>query len=438
MSVLKVRVLVVFKPYRVILNLPGSLAFTLTGLLARMPMSMIGLGIVLLVSGTTGSYGIAGTVTASYVIAMAVFGPLQARLVDRYGQARTLPLFTVGSAISLGLLVVAVQAGIGTPVPQLLAALGGVSAPLVGSYVRARWTHQLKGKPELHTAYSLEALFDEVVFMVGPPLVTFLAAGVHPAAGIASALVFGLVGGLVFAAQRSTEPPVQPRTRAGGPKPALDWATLAPATAACFGLGVLFGSAEIVVVAVATEAGQRALAGWLIAGWATGSMLSALITGTMKLKSSPFTRFRLGLTAMTLTMVPLPFLSNLGVLAVFMFLAGFAISPTLVASVGIVEQTTPTARLSEGIAWTTTGLAGGVALGAAVVGQVIDRFGGHPGFYVPLIAGAVAAVVAWLSRRPTVKPAIYATEPEADAPSDPNPATAASDVTTPAAVAREG
>jgi MFS family permease len=431
MSVLKVRVRIVFKPYRTILNLPGSLAFTLTGLVARMPMSMIGLGIVLLVSGITGSYGIAGTVTAAYVVAMAVFGPMQARVVDRYGQARSLPVFQVGSTVALGLLVVAIQTGAPTPVPQLLAALAGAASPQIGSYVRSRWTYQLKGKPELHTAYSLEALFDEVVFMVGPPLVTFLATGIHPAAGLGSALVFGLVGGLVFAAQRRTQPPVQPRTNDSRPKPALDWATLMPATAACFGLGVLFGSAEIVVVAVASEAGERALAGWLIAGWATGSMLSALITGTMKLKSSPFMRFRVGLTAMTLTMVPLPFLGNLGVLAVFMFLAGFAISPTLVASVGIVEQTTPTARLSEGIAWTTTGLAGGVALGAAVVGQVIDRFGGHPGFYVPLVAGAVAALVAWLSRKPSPgRPVMHATE-------DPEPAAAAA-AAAPATVAREG
>lgn len=384
------------RPYLTILRRPGALAFTATGLVARMPMAMLGLGLVLLVTGTHGSYGLAGTVTAAYVLAMAIAGPFQARLVDRFGQGRTIPLLALGFAVSTGGLVVAVTSGSPTPLPQAMAVLAGVSYPLVGTYVRARWTHRLRGTPELHTAYALEALLDEVVFMLGPPLVTLLATSIHPVAGVLSALVFGVAGGLAFAALRGTEPPVLRRTSTAAARARLPWATLAPAAAACAGIGVLLGGAEIVVVAVATEQGQRPAAGLLLAGWAAGSMLAALIVGALSLRGSPFTRFRLGLLAMTLTMVPMPFVDNLVLLGGFLFLAGFSVAPTLVASVGIVERSAPESRLSEGIAWTTTGLAAGVAVGAAVVGQVIDGYGGSAGFLVSLVAGVVSTALAFV------------------------------------------
>src|SRR5690606_23384616 len=197
----------------------------------------------------------------AYVLAMAAAGPFQARMVDRLGQGRTIPLLALGFGVSTGGLVVAVGSGTPSPVPQAIAVVAGASYPLVGTYVRARWTHRLRGTPELHTAYALEALFDEVVFMVGPPLVTLLATTFHPVAGVLSALVFGVAGGLAFAALRGTEPPVLRRTSRAAAKARMPWTVLAPTTVACAGIGVLLGGAEIVVVAVATEQEQRPAAG---------------------------------------------------------------------------------------------------------------------------------------------------------------------------------
>lgn len=405
-------------PYRTILRMPGTLAFSSIGWFARLPMSMVGLGIVLLVSAATGSYALAGSVSAAYIVGAAVFGPLQARLVDRLGQAKVLPAIAVLNALALGGLVLAVQAGIGAPLPQALALIAGSTSPVIGSYVRARWTHLLEGRSELHTAYALEALLDEVVFMIGPPLATLLATALDPAAGLVAALVFGLIGALLLAAQRRTEPPVYQRSRDGTTKRPLGWSALGPAVVACVGLGALFGSVEVVVVAVTTEQGQRPFSGVLLAIWATGSMLSALIIGTLRLRSTAFTRFRIGATAMALTMLPLPFISHLGLLGVVLFLAGFAISPTMIAAIGIVERTVHASRRNEGIAWVSTGLNAGVALGAAIVGPVIDGFGGSVGFFVPLGAGLLAAGVAWIGRSPHAESGSTSTsgsEPEPDA-----------------------
>ena len=69
--------------YRRVLALPGALVFSMSGLVARLPISMVSLGIVLLVSTRTGSYALAGSVSASYLVANAVFAVFQARQVDR-------------------------------------------------------------------------------------------------------------------------------------------------------------------------------------------------------------------------------------------------------------------------------------------------------------------------------------------------------------------
>jgi predicted MFS family arabinose efflux permease len=94
-------------------------------------------------------------------------------------------------------------------------------------------------------------------------------------------------------------------------------------------------------------------------------------------------------------MVPLPFVNGFWLLGLFLFLAGFAISPTLIASVAWIEQTVPATRITEGITIVTTGLAAGVAPGAAVVGFVVDRYGASASYWVPAGAGLVGAAVAF-------------------------------------------
>ena len=79
-----------FGAYRQVLGTPAARAFTAAGFVARLPMSMTGLGIVLLVSLTTGSYGRAGLVTAAATLTSAVAAPLWGRLIDRVGQAPVL------------------------------------------------------------------------------------------------------------------------------------------------------------------------------------------------------------------------------------------------------------------------------------------------------------------------------------------------------------
>jgi MFS family permease len=383
-----------FATYRRVLGLPGALVFSLSGLVARLPISMVSLGIVLLVSTRTGSYSLAGSVSASYLIANAVFAVVQARLVDRIGQGRVLPSAITLFAVGLALLMVAVDAEWPVPVPHLFAALSGAALPQVGSSVRARWSYVVPERRDLQTAFAFEAVVDESVFMIGPTLVTLLATAVHPLAGLTSAIVAGLVGTAVLVSQKSTEPPPTggARGHAGGP---IAWSVLGPLVVCACTMGMLFGGAEVATVAFADEHGAKALSGVLLAIWALGSLLSGLATGTVHLKAAPATRFRWGLLLLGFLMVPLPFVTGFALLAVVLFLAGFAISPTLIASVAWIEETVPAGRITEGITLFTTGLAAGVAPGAAIVGVVVDSSGASAAYWVTAAAGLLGAAVAF-------------------------------------------
>jgi MFS family permease len=385
----------VLSPYRRVLSLPGALAFTLTGLVARLPISMVSLGIVMLISLTGGSYGYAGTVSAANVLAAAAFSPWQGRLADRFGQHRVLPVTITVFGVAIAGLIAAVELGAATPVPHILAALAGAVYPPIGSCVRARWAHQLTGTPGLQTAYALEAVVDEAIFMTGPVIVTLLATAVDPLAGLGSAALFGMLGTYAFAAQRRTEPPVITAS-AGDPSVApIGWRTLLPVCLAAVCLGTLFGSNEVVTFAFARSQGHAGATGVLLAIWALGSLLAGVLTGMVNWKLTPVQRFRRGMIAMAIVMLPLVIAGNLVVLGLLLFLAGFAISPTLVASASYVESMVPATRLTESIAWVNTGLAVGIAPGAAIAGHVIDSFGAAAGFWVPALAGITGAVVAF-------------------------------------------
>jgi MFS family permease len=407
--------------YRQVLADPRARAFTAAGLVARLPMSMTGIGIVLLVSLTSGSFGRAGLVTAVGTVTGAIAAPLWGRVIDRVGQARVLVTAALVNSASMTLLIISVLEE-WPLVVSLLAAVGvGVGFSSAGSCVRARWSHRLKDSPLLNTAFAVEAVFDEVVFIVGPVLVTLLATTWHPALGVGVAAALGLIGALALAVQRQTQPPPQPRS-SQGPRTRMPVGTLLAISAACFALGGLFGAMEVAVVAFAQEAGVLGLTGVILMCWAAGSLLSGVVTGTITWRASPARRFRIGALALALSLVPLPFVDQPIVMAGLLAISGMAIAPTLIASVAVTQEAVLPNRLTEALGWTSTGLAGGVAAGAAGVGWLIDYSGSTAGFWGVVGFGLlliIAAVFVRSSRPTPVEPGLSsattgspATEPE--------------------------
>src|SRR2546430_4239808 len=184
-----------------------------------MPMSMFGLGTVLLISAVTGRYGVAGTVSAVGSLGYAFTSPRVARAVDSYGQRRVLlPLLTVFT-VATALLIVTVELKLPTWAFFVPGAVAGSAMPSLGAMVRARWSVLLTGSPRLHAAFSFESVADELCFIIGPAAVTLLATEDFPAPGVGVAAVLCLAGTLWFAAQRGTQPVVAAPERGKGSPP---------------------------------------------------------------------------------------------------------------------------------------------------------------------------------------------------------------------------
>lgn len=383
--------------YRRVLSLPGALSFSATGVVARLPISMMTLGIVLLVSTLSGSYALAGQVSAAYIIGNAVVAVPHGRLADRWGQRPVLYADAVVFALATGMLVQAVTHDWPTPWPHLWAALAGVSLPQIGSLVRARWAYLLSDARQRHTAFSIESVADEIVFVTGPTLVTFLATVFAPQAGLVIAALMGTVGTVALALQRRTEPPATPRNDEAATT-ALRWRVLLPLTVAGVMLGGLFGALEVATVAASEDAGHKAVSGLLLAVFSFGSLLAGVITGALHWKASLLRRYRYGMTALAAAMLALPFLGSLAVLAAVLFVVGLALAPTLIAGFSLLEVTSPRGRLTESMAFLQTGISAGIAPGAWLAGVVADRDGGSAAFWVCFGSAALGALCSLAAR----------------------------------------
>ncbi|RKE21558.1 MFS transporter [Streptomyces sp. TLI_171] len=388
--------------YRQIFAAPGSLAFSSSGLIARLPISMTGIGIVTMLSQMKGTFWLGSALSATLAVSAAVLGPWISRLVDRHGQRRVaLPATLVTVLAAAGLLL---GARAGAPDWTLFVLAAGMGAmPSTGSMVRARWAHLYRDEPpKLHTAYSFEAVADEVCFIVGPILAVALATTVFPESGVLAAGLFLVVGILLFTAQRRTEPPVHPAARHAGGS-VIGNRGLQILVLTLVATGGVFGSVEVVTVAFAKAQGHTGASGPVLAVYALGSCLAGAVFGTLKLTGSMARRFLIGVSVMAAGMVPLILAAKLlhGGAAlvgagVALFLSGLAISPTLITAMALVERLVPAAQLTEGMTWTTTGMALGVAVGSSAAGLVVDASGAANGYWVPVAAATAGALAGYL------------------------------------------
>ncbi|NUP47043.1 MAG: MFS transporter [Catenulispora sp.] len=388
----------VAKHYARIFRAPGSKGFSSAAFVGRLPMSMLGLGTILMIKESTGKYALAGVVAGTLALVQAFFGPFLARLVDRYGQAEVVfPMLAV-SVAALCSLMLCVRFDEPTWSWFASAALAGAFLPNVGALVRARWTKVYTGTRQLHTAYSFEAVMDEVVFMIGPILVTFLTLQVHHEAGVGLATALLAAGTTAFLAQRRSQPAPHPPEHHTGPA-AIAVPGMRVVLVCAIAIGVMFGSVEVVTVAFTEEHGHSDWAGLLLAVYAVGSFIAGLIFGALHWNVPLARRVVLLLAAVLVTSAPMALAPNIGALALVLLLAGFAISPTLITLVALVEYLVPAARLTEGMVIETTGAALGITTGSAVSGWVIDKSGAHTAYLVPVAGSALALLTALLGSR---------------------------------------
>ncbi|MFB7505475.1 MFS transporter [Streptomyces broussonetiae] len=390
-------------PYRALFAAPGTKAFSAAGLLGRMPLSMMGIGVVTMISQLTGRYGLAGALSATIALSAAAIGPQISRLVDQYGQRRVLrPATLVALAAAAGLLLAAHG---GWPDWVLFACAAGIgSVPSLGAMIRARWAALYRGTPKLHTAYSFESVVDEICFIFGPIISIGLSTAWFPEAGPLLAACFLAAGVFWLTTQRATEPEPHPREHHGGGS-ALRSAGLQVLVATFVATGAIFGAVDVVTVAFADERGHKGAASLVLALYAAGSCAAGVVFGLLRFAGAPERRWLLGVAGMAVSMIPLLLVGNLPLLAVALFVAGLSIAPTMITTMSLIEEHVPRAKLTEGMTWVSTGLAVGVALGSSAAGWVIDAAGARAGYGVPAVSGTVAVAVGFLGYRRLRRPA---------------------------------
>ncbi|MBJ7903768.1 MFS transporter [Streptomyces sp. DSM 110735] len=391
-------------PYRALFAEPGTKGFAVAGFVGRMPLSMMGIGVITMISQLTGRYGLAGALTATIALSAAVLGPQISRLVDRYGQRRVLrPATLVALGAATGLLLAAHFRWPDWTLFVFSAAIGSV--PSLGAMVRARWAALYGGTPKLHTAYSFESVVDEVCFIVGPIVSVGLSTAWFPEAGPLLAACFLAVGVFWLTAQRATEPVPHPRDENHVGGSVLRSKGLQVLVAAFAATGTIFGAVDVATVAFAEERGHKGAASVVLAVYAAGSCTAGLVFGLLRFAGRPERRWVLGLATMAVSMIPLLLVGNLPLLAVALFVAGLSVAPTMITTMSLIEEHVPRANLTEGMTWVGTGLAVGVALGSSAAGWVIDAAGARAGYGVPAAAGAVAVAVGFLGYRRLSRPA---------------------------------
>jgi len=386
--------------FRVALSTPGVRAFTSAGLIARLPIAMIALATVLLVSNQTGSYAYAGLLSALFALTAALVSIGTSRWADAVGQTRVLRVLAVSHSSLLIAFTSAIVLRWPTAVQILLVMAAGASSPAIGSFVRARWAALKRGPETARIGFAWESILDEVIFTIGPLITTFVAFGY----GFATPLwiAAGLVGfgSLWLSCARRTTPPVHTLTEHSMSfSSVLKAPGLRPVVVSALGLGTLFGSLDVGVVAFTAEQGTGTFTGIVLAAFAATSMVGGVLYGIRSWPGGVVRQTQAAAAALVLVMLSMPLVPNNLALTVVAALAGFCVAPALIGLFTMASALVPPRHVTEGLTWTNSGLAAGFATGSALGGILIDSLGTRYGLVLGLVGALLAASAVWSRAR---------------------------------------
>jgi MFS family permease len=391
--------------YAAVLRAPHVTALIVATLLARFPIGINALAIVLYLRAERGSFAVAGAVAGALAAGSGVGAPIQGRLVDILGQRRVLVPLAIVHAAALGALVASAEAGAATAALVACGLVAGFAIPPTSSVLRSMWPSLLRDRPELlQAAYALDSVMIELIFIVGPLLTAAIATVSSPQAALGVSAASVMAGTLAF----TTLPP----SRAMRPDPHRPRAGLLGALSSpgvrtlvliSLPAGVGIGICEVALPAFSDASGAAATAGLLLALWSFGSAAGGLAYGALP-NRPPLNRVHLAVTTLLpLSLLPLAAAPSVGVMALLVLPAGMFIAPLLATRNEMVGWLAPEGARTEAYTWPLTAFVGGIAIGAALAGAIVEAASWRTAF---LAAGAIAALGAVIAvgRRDTVAP----------------------------------
>ncbi|MFI0514835.1 MFS transporter [Streptomyces sp. WSLK1-5] len=389
----------------------------LTGtLVGRLPNATAAIAIVLFVRAEGGTYSLAGVLAAVYGVANAVGQPVLGRLVDLHGQPRVQLPSAVLSALAMALF-----AATGTdPLPLAYAAVAaaGLFTPPLEGGLRALWPSVLRREDQVHTAYAMDAVAQEVMFTVGPLLVTLCVSLWSAQAALVVLNVIGVLGALSVV--------VSPPSRAwrSGPREAhwlgaLRSAGLLALLGAFLFVGIALGSITVASVPYADEHGGDAVYGWLMAGIGLGALVGGTVYGARQWAGEPARRLRVLVGLLAVCYLPLTLMPGAVAMTLLMVLAGVFLAPVIACAFVLVDRHAPTGTVTEAFSWLVTTFTVGASVGTGLAGPVVEGGGALWGFAVPAVAGGVSLVVLLATGRVLAAPARQAVV-AASSENDPN------------------
>jgi MFS family permease len=395
------------RQYLQILRTPHVGRLFAASLLARLPMGINGLAVVLLVKAETGSFGAAGAAAGALALGSGLCAPLTARLIDALGTRTLLVLATVSAA---GLLALIALARAGAPTGTLVAAafVAGGAFPPTSSVLRAQYPRLFGDRPTLmQGAFALDSVLTESIFTVAPLLTAALVVAFEPAAALLVSGVAIVAGtfALVAALPPSDDAPAveagdAARSRLG----ALAVPGIRTLVGSMLPVGFAFGALEVALPAFADHEGRPELAGVLVALWALGSVAGGLTYGARPRRGSlASVHLRVALF-LPLSFLPMALATSPATMALLVIPAGVLIAPLIATRNELAGMVAPEGARTEAYTWPLTALVAGIALGAATSGALADATSWQTAVLAAAIAAGVGAAVS-TGRRATLVPA---------------------------------
>ncbi|MFK4120739.1 MFS transporter [Streptomyces longwoodensis] len=378
------------------------LAGTLVG---RLPNATAAIAVVLFVRAEGGSYSLAGALAAVYGVANAVGQPVLGRLVDLHGQPRVQLPAALASALAM-----AVFAFTGLdPLPLAYAAVGaaGLFTPPLEGGLRALWPSVLRREDQVHTAYAMDAIAQEVMFTVGPLLVTLCVSLWSAGAALLVLNVLGVLGALSVVVSAPS------RAWRSAPREA-HWlgALRSPGLLVLLGaflfIGMALGSITVASVPYADDHGGDGVYGWLMAALGLGALLGGSVYGARTWPGAPERRLRVLVALLAVCYLPLMLMPGAVAMVALTALAGVFLAPAIACAFVIVDRHAPSGTVTEAFSWLVTTFTVGASVGTGVAGPVVEAGGARWGFAVPGAAGAVSLLVLLAAGRVMAAPAVHA------------------------------